>query len=168
MNDIENKLIIIMGVSGCGKSTIASLLSQMQNWPTLEGDDLHPEENIQKMADGRPLSNDDRMPWLEAIANAVNNLPSGPILLACSALNDIVRMRLKNTVNRPCRWILLDVPESILTQRLTQRKGHFMKPSMLNSQLKALEVPMDAIRIDATLSPDTICDEIIRSLINTS
>lgn len=159
-----NQIIIIMGVAGSGKSTIASLLSQTQSWPMVEGDDLHPEENVEKMTGGQPLSNDDRMPWLDAIANAVNDQPSGPIILACSALNEAVRARLIKGIDRPCCWILLDVPERILAQRLEKREGHFMKPSMLASQLNALEIPVDVIRVKAISSPSQTCDDIMKAL----
>ncbi len=162
-----NQLIIIMGVSGSGKSTIAASLSHRQNWPMIEGDDLHPEENIEKMARGQALTNDDRMPWLDAIADAVNNQPLGPNILACSALNNAVRARLIEGIKRPCRWILLNVPASIVEQRLTEREGHFMNPSLLSSQFDALEIPEDALQMDATLAPSQICDNIMKALLNT-
>ena len=162
-----NQLIIIMGVSGSGKSTIAASLSHRQNWPMIEGDDLHPEENIEKMARGLALTNDDRMPWLDAIADAVNNQPLGPVILACSALNNAVRARLIEGIKRPCRWILLNVPASIVEQRLTEREGHFMNPSLLSSQFDALEIPEDALQVDATLASSQICDNIMKALLNT-
>ncbi len=159
-----DQIITIMGVAGSGKSTIASLLSQTYSWPMIEGDDLHPQKNVEKMARGQPLTNEDRMPWLDAIASAANNHPSGPIILACSALNDAVRSRLIDGINRPCRWIILDVPAPILAERLEQRKGHFMNPSLLTSQLAALEIPANVIRITATSSPQKICNAIMRAL----
>lgn len=167
VNDEGDQLIIIMGVAGSGKSTIATLLSQILNWPMIEGDDFHPEENVKKMSSGQPLSNADRMPWLDSIANEVNNHMSGPLLLACSALNHAIRERLIKGVNRPCRWILLDVPEPILAERLAKRADHFMGAALLASQLEALEIPLDSIRINAISSPEMICEDILDALRDT-
>lgn len=159
-----NDLLVIMGVSGSGKSTIASLLSQQTGWMMIEGDSLHPAANQQKMAAGEPLTNDDRMPWIDAIAQSVNQTADGPILLACSALNNIVRDRLMIGLERSCCWIFLDVPEDLLAQRIKYRTGHFMPASLLQSQLEALDPPADAIRIDGTLPPERICEAIRAAL----
>ncbi|APG63516.1 hypothetical protein LPB140_03050 [Sphingorhabdus lutea] len=159
-----DQLLVIMGVSGSGKSTISGLLSQMQNWPMVEGDDFHPAENRDKMSRGVPLCNADRMPWLSAISDHVNAADAGPIILACSALNEVVRGHLNQNVQRRCRWIYLQLPANILEERLLARKGHFMPVSLLQSQLAALEIPHDAIRINGEQDPAKICADILQNL----
>ncbi|NJM50650.1 MAG: gluconokinase [Sphingomonadales bacterium] len=168
MNDqisVQDKiLVVIMGVMACGKSTISSSLSKTQQWPLLEGDDFHPLANRTKMALGKPLTNEDRFPWLDAIAKAVNEYPENWLVLACSALNEEVRSYLARNVDRPCKFILLNVPKPILVQRIQQRQGHFMPAKLLKSQFAALELPAEAIQIDGTLPPEQICELIIAAL----
>ena len=160
----QSQLLVIMGVVGSGKSTIATALSRSHDLPMIEGDSFHSKENREKMASGIALTNADRMPWLDAIAQFVNASPEGPVLLACSALNEEVRARIVMGVDRPCRWIFLDVPHNLLAERLEKRTGHFMPPSLLASQLETLEIPGDVIRIDGTRAPSEICIEIVAAL----
>lgn len=158
------ELLVIMGVSGCGKSTIASQLCELTGWTMIEGDSLHPAVNRQKMAAGEPLTNDDRMPWLDAIAGLVNECSDDPVVLACSSLNETIRNRLTKGVERPCRWIFLEVPEEVLKLRMEGRKGHFMPSSLLQSQLAALDPPVDAVKIDGTCSSMAVCEAILAAL----
>ena len=157
-------LIVIMGVAGSGKSTVSRALGKVTRWPVLEGDDYHPPGNIDRMKAGKPLGNSDRAGWIDAIGRAVQTQPNAsPVILACSALNDVVRRRLADSAGRRCIWVLLDVPRDLLAARLEKRSGHFMPPVLLASQLAALESPSDALRIDGTQPPEEICARIMRA-----
>jgi gluconokinase len=133
-----------MGVSGAGKTTIGQALAAALGWPFVEADELHPPANVAKMARGEPLDDADRAPWLEAVAARMRALDDG--VIACSALRERYRDVLR--VRPDVRFILLDVPRALLEQRLAARRGHFMPPSLLPSQLATLERPADAIVID--------------------
>lgn len=136
-----------MGVSGCGKSTISNALAEQTGWCMLEGDDYHPDANIQKMAEGIPLNDSDRKAWLEAIIKAIELQDISPIILACSALTPYVQNALRSVKGRSCVWVLLDGPKGVIKHRLETRAGHFMKAELLDSQLAALTVPDDAIAV---------------------
>ncbi|MBX9796249.1 gluconokinase [Sphingomonas sp.] len=132
---------IIMGVSGCGKSTYGAALAQRGGARFIEGDDLHGAANIAKMRAGQPLSDDDRWPWLDRIATAVNAaLADGPVVATCSALRRAYRDRLRAAITAPVRFVLLDVPLEELRRRVATR-NHFMPPALLESQLATLEWP---------------------------
>ena len=144
-----NHLIVIMGVAASGKSTIASRLSDAKGWQYLEGDEFHPEANVEKMAGGTPLTNKDREAWIDAMALAVVQNESDPIILSCSALNAFVRNRLQDRCDRAVSWVYLKVPREELIRRIEERENHFMKEAMLDSQLSALEPPEDCLEVDA-------------------
>jgi gluconokinase len=137
-------IVVVMGVSGAGKTTIGQALAAALGWPFVEADELHPPANVAKMARGEPLDDADRAPWLEAVAARMRALDDG--VVACSALRERYRDVLR--VRPDVRFILLDVPRALLEQRLAARRGHFMPPSLLPSQLATLERPADAIVID--------------------
>lgn len=140
-------LAVIMGVSGSGKSTVAEALAAQLGWELLEGDDLHPAANIAKMAAGHPLTDADREPWLEAIAawiaQRVDAGESG--LVTCSALKrsyrDILRAPMIRHPEAELTFVLLTGSRELLLQRMTERPGHFMPASLLDSQLATLEPP---------------------------
>ena len=140
-------IVVVMGVSGAGKTTIGQALAAALGWPFVEADDLHPPANVAKMARGEPLDDADRAPWLEAVAARMRALDDG--VVACSALRERYRDVLR--VRPDVRFVLLDVPPALLQQRLAARRGHFMPPSLLPSQLATLERPADAIVIDGAL-----------------
>jgi gluconokinase len=96
-----------MGVSGAGKTNVAQKLSQATGWPMVEGDDHHPPRNREKMTRGEPLTDEDRGPWVDALAGAANAVLDGPVILACSALTQFVQAQLTAQSQRPCRWFLL-------------------------------------------------------------
>lgn len=128
----------------------------------IEGDDFHPQSNIQKMAGGTPLTDEDRAPWIEALARGINaRQPKRDAVVACSALRRFVRDLLRERVAEPTHFILLNADTSILQQRLAERPQHFMKSGMLRSQLEALEWPSNAMVIDAACSFDTVCGEVV-------
>ncbi len=132
---------IIMGVSGCGKSTYGQALAAATGARFVEGDELHGAANIAKMRAGIALTDEDRWPWLDRIADAVNEaLAEGPVVATCSALRRAYRDRLRSAINAPVRFVLLDVPLAELRRRVATR-SHFMPPGLLDSQLATLEWP---------------------------
>ena len=150
-------VIIVMGVSGVGKTTIGKALAGELGWRFLEGDDLHPAVNVAKMAAGVPLTDEDRAPWLEhlrvLIAGALEQ--GEDVVLACSALRRSYRERLAVHPSH-VRWVYLTAPAEVIADRLRARKGHFMPVSLLESQLTTLEAPDDALVVDVTLVPTAV------------
>jgi gluconokinase len=151
-------IVIVMGVSGSGKTTLGKALAARLGWPFLEGDDLHPARNRAKMAAGHPLDDSDRRPWLEAIAAwmAARAAEGGDAVVACSALRRSYRDLLAAAAP-DVLFAWLDGPRAVLQARLSARKGHFMPPSLLDSQIDTLEPPgpdETAVRIDLELPLD--------------
>jgi len=138
--------IIVMGVSGCGKSTIGTVLADKLGWRFLEGDEFHPAANIQKMSDGIPLTDEDRWPWLDVLnQEMVTAAKRGEsVVLSCSALRQVYRDRLTNALPG-ARFIYLKGDREALLRNMSKRSGHFMKPGMLDSQLRTLEEPDNAM-----------------------
>lgn len=138
-----------MGASGAGKSSVGRALAAALGWEFLEGDDFHPQANIDKMRGGQPLDDHDRAPWLARLAAELRaRLDAGTnAVLACSALKAAYRRAL--VVDDHVRLVYLRASPELLAQRLAARAGHFMPPSLLASQLEALEPPDDAITVDA-------------------
>lgn len=153
---------IVMGVSGCGKSTIGRALAARLNIPFIEGDDYHPQFNIDKMAAGQPLSNNDRKGWITALCGAAN--ATGPSVMACSALNETVRNWLRAELKTAPKFIYLDGRQDMIAARLAKRSGHFFDPALLASQFAALDVPEDAIRICIDQAPKDMTAAIIAAL----
>jgi gluconokinase len=134
--------LIVMGVSGCGKSTIAALLSEHLGWPLIEGDDLHPPANIAKMSQGVPLDDDDRRPWLEAIAARIDLWRQAGTrgIVTCSSLRHAYRDILR-AGHGDVRFVFLKGSYDLLLSRMRQRQHHFMPVSLLQSQFATLEEP---------------------------
>ena len=133
----------MMGVSGSGKTSVGEALAARLGWPFEEGDTLHPAANIAKMKAGVPLDDADRRPWLDAVAGwiAERLAGGGSGVISCSALKRAYRDRLAQAGGAALRFVLLDVSPQVLRDRLVQRQGHFMPPSLLDSQLATLERP---------------------------
>ncbi|MDA7424085.1 gluconokinase [Thalassococcus lentus] len=127
-----------MGVSGCGKSSVGRALSVLCNMTFIDADDLHPQENVEKMAAGHALTDQDRMPWLAIVGDTLANTP-GPVVIGCSALKHRYRDVIRNRVPEPVRFLHLDARPEILQARVNARRGHFMPVSLLQSQFDALE-----------------------------
>jgi len=161
-------ILVVMGVSGCGKSTIAEKIAASLHWPMVEGDDLHPPANIAKMKQHQPLNDTDRQPWLTAIGRRIDAWrgENSAGIITCSALKRRYRDQL--VAGRPNLWfIYLKGSKELIQERLAQRKGHFMPPDMLDSQLADLEEPTadePAIIADIAPSPDEIAKNIIAAL----
>jgi ribose 5-phosphate isomerase A len=161
-------ILVIMGVSGSGKSTIAEELSARLGWPFEEGDSLHPEANIAKMHAGIPLTDADRLPWLERVAGWIDAQRSGkrPGIITCSALKRTYRQIVIG--DRPeVRLVYLRGGRDLIAEHLAGRHGHFMPPALLRSQIDTLEEPdpsEDPLTVDVGASAAQIADEIIRLL----
>lgn len=129
---------VLMGVSGCGKSSVGRVLAITCDMTFIDGDDLHPQPNIAKMASGVPLNDDDRLPWLETVGDTLAATP-GPVVIGCSALKMSYRDIIRSRVPEPVRFLHLDAPPDVLLTRVTTRKDHFMPPKLLQSQFDVLE-----------------------------
>jgi gluconokinase len=158
------RVVIVMGVSGAGKTTAGRALAAALRWKFYEGDDFHPRTNIEKMTAGHPLTDADRAPWLAALRQLIDGIIARQehAVLACSALRRQYRQVL--TPDGPdgeaVRFVYLDVPKKVLHDRLAMRQGHFMSAAMLDSQLATLEPPRHAETIDGTLPVDEIARQI--------
>lgn len=155
-------ILILMGVSGSGKTTIGTMLSKKLGWDFYDGDDFHPLANISKMSRGIPLTDEDRATWLDVLASLIQSAlaQQKSIILACSALKQAYRERLALDAKQELFVYLKGSYEQIL-ERMQLRPGHYMKPSMLASQFATLEEPADALILDIALSPDEILNRII-------
>ena len=159
-------LVVVMGVTGCGKSTVGKLLAEKLGVDFAEGDDLHPPENIAKMAAGHPLTDEDRWPWLAEIAGWLADHAASGGVIPCSSLKRSYRDRLRQ--GAPDVWFLhVDVDRETILKRVSERKGHFMPASLVDSQFATLE-PLGADEagapIDGTQTPEEIVDEARRRL----
>ncbi len=160
MNQIKPYLIV-MGVSGCGKTTLAKRLAEHFEIPFLEGDDFHPIGNINKMKEGIPLTDTDRAPWLDKIHEKMKTHAS--CVVSCSALKKMYRDRLTESLNS-CVFIHLHGSFDLIYNRINSRKEHYMPSSLLQSQFDALEIPENAIHVDVSLSKSEIFNATILKL----
>ncbi len=166
---MTNNIIFIMGVSGCGKSTIGKLLAQELNIPFFDGDDYHPESNIKKMSNGQALNDTDRQGWLKTLNDlAKKQLIKSGCVIACSSLKQKYRDTLSNDISNQTRWVYLAGSEEQIFNRLQKRSNHFMPAKLLQSQFDTLEEPKNAIQIDIKLSPKDIIKNIKSELMTTS
>ena len=151
-------IILIMGVSGAGKTTVGRRLAEVLGWRFLEGDDLHPIANIEKMRSGHPLTDADRRPWLERLHTAIADQVrmNQPAVMACSVLKARYRTVVEEGFGHALRLVYLKGTADLFRDRLAGRRNHFMRPELLDSQLAILEEPADALVVDAALPPDEI------------
>jgi gluconokinase len=156
-------MIIIFGVSGAGKTTVGKLLARELGWQFLEADDFHPAANIEKMRSGRPLTDEDRWPWLDRLREQIEQLLSAGenAVLACSALKRAYRDRLR--VSNEVKFVFLRGDHALVEKQLRSRRGHFMNAALLQSQFDDLQKPQPdehALTIKLGQTPEQIVEKI--------
>jgi carbohydrate kinase (thermoresistant glucokinase family) len=163
---LKSKILFVMGVSGSGKTTIGILLAKELNLPFFDGDDYHPEANIKKMSEGKPLNDEDRQGWLERLnALALENKSTGAVIV-CSALNARYRAVLGADLDSQQLFIYLKGSFELISNRLAKRANHYMPKELLQSQFETLEEPKEALAISIDQTPEAIVKEIIAKLQN--
>lgn len=158
----KNHIYIIMGVSGCGKSTVGKLLATELNIPFFDGDDYHPEANVQKMANGSPLNDTDRKGWLQKLNELAIAHKNEGAVIACSALKEKYRTQLKQGLINQMVFVYLHGTFDQIYARLKARKDHYMPAKLLKSQFDTLEVPKNSIQISILKSPEDIVYQIMK------
>lgn len=157
------RFFIVMGVSGCGKSSVGQTLASRLGWSFYDADDFHPPENVAKMASGTPLDDSDRAPWLSTLHDLISSSlrEDKPGVLACSSLKERYRQQLLDG-NESVQIVYLKGSYDLIWSRMSARKDHYMKPHMLKSQFEALEEPSNALTMDISMSIDDIVQEILK------
>jgi len=160
---MKTRFFIVMGVSGCGKTSVGKKLADSLGWDFFDADDFHPPKNVAKMASGTPLNDSDRAPWLASLHELISSSlrADKPGVLACSALKERYRQQLLKD-NEGVQIIYLKGTYDLIWSRMEKRTDHYMKPHMLKSQFDALEEPTNAFTIDISL----LLDEILREILN--
>ena len=162
---MKTRFVIVMGVAGSGKTTVGESLAQRLGWSFYDADAFHPAENIAKMANGTPLNDADRAPWLAALHALISTSlkENRPGVLACSALKKSYRQQLLED-NDGVQFVYLKGSYDLIWSRISLRKDHYMKPQMLQSQFESLEEPTNALTFDVALSVDEIVEGILNRL----
>lgn len=156
----SGSVCVLMGISGCGKSTVGKYLADRLGMQFIDADDFHPLSNIEKMASGVPLTDADREPWIEKLAQvAYEKTRQASIILACSALKEKYRADLCKYTNR-VKFVYLKIDEEIAAERLKNRMFHFMPVALVKSQLDTLQEPKNALVVDGTLPISVIADRV--------
>ncbi|MGZ8558032.1 MAG: gluconokinase [Chitinophagaceae bacterium] len=162
---MQPPIIYIMGVAGCGKSTIGIRLSEATDIPFFDADDFHPLANKEKMKAGNPLNDSDREDWLKTINKlAKENSQKSGAIIACSALKEKYREQLLEGIKSTVHWVLLQGSFKLIEERMKARKNHFMPTGLLQSQFEALETPPYALVINIRNDPDEMVARIIKKL----
>jgi gluconokinase len=156
--------IVIMGVSGCGKSSLGAALGYRLGIPYRDGDDLHPAANVEKMRAGMPLTDEDRWPWLDRVARVLND--DAPVIVGCSALRRAYRDRIRSGASGAVRFVHLAGNREIIAARMAARTGHYMPASLLDSQFATLEAPGadEALTLDIIAPLDALVDAILADI----
>ena len=156
-------IILIMGVTAAGKTTVGRALAETLHWRFADADDYHSAANVAKMRAGIPLTDEDRAPWLQSLRGTILGwiASSENVVLACSALKASYRDRL--VVSSEVRLVYLRITEELAAARLATRHGHYMNPALLRNQFETLEAPPDALTIDAGQTTQQIVDGIRRA-----
>ncbi|MEO0912861.1 MAG: gluconokinase [Pseudomonadota bacterium] len=159
---------VVMGVSGCGKTAIGTAFAAEIGGHFIDGDDLHPPENVAKMARGAPLTDADREPWLRRVAEALKEAEP-PIVIGCSALRRIYRDWIRAGAGGPVTFLHLAGTREVIAERMGAREGHFMPLSLLDSQFATLEPPGPdeaAITVDIDQTPEAIVAALVSALVD--
>ena len=162
---MKPRFAVVMGVAGSGKTTVGEALAKRLDWCFYDADGFHPAENVAKMANGTPLTDSDRAPWLAALhALIASSLKENrPGVLACSALKESYRQKLLEG-NEDVLIVYLKGSYDLIWSRLSLRQDHYMKPNMLKSQFEALEEPTNALALDVSLPVDEIVEGIVKHM----
>jgi carbohydrate kinase (thermoresistant glucokinase family) len=161
---MQQRIIYIMGVSGCGKTTVGELLSEKTGIPFFDADDFHTAANKEKMKSGQPLTDEDRKGWLQKLnALALVHAALKGAVIACSALKDKYRNILQNGIANT-EWIFLQGDYEMIYERIKKREGHYMPANLLISQFESLEIPDAALTISVEKKPEEIVDIILQEL----
>ena len=176
MSDLNSKtsfrlarLVVLMGVSGCGKSTVGAALAERLYKPFVDADDFHPKINLEKMSSGIPLDNDDRWPWLECVGEALGEYCrcEGMVICACSALRREYREYLEKVAGEPILFVYLNGSAEIISRRLCLRSDHFMTSELLESQFAILQPPSveeNVLSVDIDISVSKLIDHIYEQI----
>jgi gluconokinase len=156
--------LVIMGVSGCGKSSVGQGLAERLGCPYRDGDDLHPPGNVAKMRAGLPLDDDDRWPWLDRVAQVLAS--QAPVIVGCSALRRVYRDRLRAGAGGPLTFVHLTGDRDLIATRIAARQGHYMPLSLLDTQIATLEPPGpdEALTVDIDAPLPSLIDTILAGL----
>ncbi len=157
-------IVIVMGVVGAGKTTVGNLLAQQLGWKFADADDYHPHANVEKISRGIPLTDEDRMPWLESLRKAILDWSTSgtSVVLACSALKRAYRQMLEAAPG--VHFVYLQGSADLIADRLQLRHGHYADARILESQLADLEEPEEAVKVSIGASPEEIVGEIRKQL----
>jgi gluconokinase len=158
-------IIVLMGVTGAGKTTVGRMLAAQLGWTFYDADDFHPANNVEKMRRGEPLTDADRAPWLEKLRDLVRAIleQSSNAVLACSALKSSYREYL--LTDEQVRLVYLKADYSLIEDRLKERRDHYMNPSLLRSQFEVLEEPERAVVVEVAASPEDVVLRIRKELV---
>ncbi|KND16945.1 gluconokinase [Pannonibacter phragmitetus] len=157
--------MILMGVAGCGKSSVGEAISARTGIAYRDGDDLHPAANVEKMRAGIPLTDEDRWPWLDEVGRELAD--KAPLIIGCSALKRVYRDRIRALAGGPVTFVHLAGSRDLIAGRMAQRTGHYMPLSLLDSQFAALELPQPdegALTADISQPLDALVDGIVKGL----
>ena len=162
---MKTRFVIVMGVSGSGKSRVGKLLAEKLGWDFYDADDFHPPANVKKMADGIPLDDSDRAPWLASLHDLIssNLMKNRPGVLACSALKERYRQQLIDR-NTDVNLVYLKGSYDLIWSRMADRKEHYMQPEMLQSKFDTLEEPLHALTIDISRPIDEILSKVLEQI----
>jgi gluconokinase len=158
-------IVIVMGVTGVGKTSVGQLVAQRACWAFHDADDFHSAANVEKMRAGIPLTDDDRWPWLDRLNAVLRDAEAkgASAVLACSALKQRYRDRLEQGLH-DVRWVYLHGTADLIRSRLQARKGHYMNPALLQSQFDALEPPRESVSIDVDAEPEVLAERVWSAL----
>lgn len=163
----EATIYVVMGVSGCGKSMVGEAIAAELGMPFVEGDSLHPAANVEKMAKGIPLTDEDRFPWLDRIGDEIASAGPRGLVVSCSSLRKIYRDHLRSFAEGRVVFVFLSGSEAVLAERMAARRGHFMPASLLKSQLATLEDPSNepgVITIDVSPAPEQVIESTLEAI----
>jgi gluconokinase len=168
-SSVAPRIVLLMGVSGCGKSTTGRNLSRHLGWEYRDADSFHPPANIEKMKAGTPLTDEDRWPWLDAIGAWIDQCQATGScgIVSCSALRRPYRDRLRGGGRRDIDLVFLDGTFATIAERMQRRKDHFMPPALLRSQFDALERPTadeNALLVPISMAPRKVIERIVTAL----